>query len=244
MLHNKITIQLLAVLKLIIIHLIQIFQIPPLNRFIIPINLLVDLKLELVMIKVKQEIEVSQINCLLNLNYYQEDLLILKLKMIAKVERLHLLILINLLTLINHLSFYLEQVLTMLVLQIIELLINQYQEFKQQELEGEMVMVQFLASKVKNLLNLLLQKVYQLHFLILVLLSEVFLIFFQNLILLASFLIVTAFQKIHLSMVANHLAQSIFFQLELFKYYSLLSFLLQQPQVQDFFLLPTIGWFF
>ena len=116
MLHNKITIQLLAVLKLIIIHLIQIFQIPPLNRFIIPINLLVDLKLELVMIKVKQEIEVSQINCLLNLNYYQEDLLILKLKMIAKVERLHLLILINLLTLINHLSFYLEQVLTMLVL--------------------------------------------------------------------------------------------------------------------------------
>ena len=155
----------------------------------------------------------SQINYQMYLSHYQEDLLIPKLKMIIKVEIQHLKILIDLPNLINHLNFFLEQVLAVLVLQITELLINQYQELKtRQELVVEMVQGQFWASKVTNLLNLLLQKAFLLHFPILVLLNEVFLIFFQNLKQLASFQKETAFLKIHLSMAMNHLTLSIFFQ--------------------------------
>ena len=164
------------------------------------------------MFKVKQEMMESQINCQLNLSCYQEDL-ILKLKMIIKVEIQYQQILINLPNPINRLEFFLKQALIVLMLQKEELLINQYQELeKQQELVTEMMQEQLKASKVMSWLNLLLQKEFLLHFLILALLNEVFLIFSQNLEQPASFSIETAFLKIHLSTAMNHLILSKFFQ--------------------------------
>lgn len=168
-----------------------------------------DLRQERVAVKAKQGMTESQINCLKYLNYLQEDLQVLKLKMIIYFVKEHLMIQEDLPILINLLILHLKPVLAMLMLKIKELLINLYQESiklpEQEELE------QASVSEVMNLSNLQLMKVFLLHFQVWVQLSEVFPIFFQNLIQLASFLIKTAFQKIHLLMVVSHPTLSIFF---------------------------------
>ena len=85
-----------------------------------------DLRQERVTVKAKQGMTESQINCLKYLNYLQEDLQVLKLKMIIYFVKEHLMNQEDLPILINLLNLRLKPVLAMLMLKIKELLINLY----------------------------------------------------------------------------------------------------------------------